>query len=204
MPARLHTIGGVANHGVADDGGVVETGGNTVTSETSSSDAGAAGEGRRRLLLALLPLALGVFVCATNVLIAVRYYQYFLSKWLHALFLTLLVTSFLLGLFLIVYALVLQRQDSQASPTAGAETDAGPSYLRWAVVPLLVALLAFGATAWAAATSEPAQAGPAVQKPCLELYQEALAIKKDRPNFRVPGADPDQRRCSINQVVLTK
>lgn len=145
-------------------------------------------------------MLLGVFVCALSIFAALRLR---LNKNLGTFPLTLICISFLIGLFLIVYTFVLRsveanRQNEIPSLADHKLSQDFPGYVKWVVVPLLLTLFGFAATAWAAETARPATPEPAVQKPCTELYQDALNIQKDNRNFRVPSRDPDQVRCWIN------
>ncbi len=116
------------------------------------------------------------------------------------IFLALISISFFVGLFLIGYAILLRRseQDQHEGKTPDGSRQT-LTYIKWIVVPLLVALLAPILTVWGAQMIE-----PIAPKPCITLYQEAQNIKNDNPDFRMYGYDRDQLRCSINQSVLTK
>ncbi len=110
----------------------------------------------------------------------------------------LIAISILIGLFLIVYSIVL-RQLERNSKEDGAHREAGqtPTNTKWVLAPLLIALPAAAITIWAAQMIE-----PIAPRPCIELYQEAQNIKNDNPDFRMYGFDRDQIRCAINQSVL--
>jgi hypothetical protein len=165
--AAPRSSGGVPVHGPADP-----------------VDSTKKGARRPANLLFIFPILLGVFICALNILVAVRYWPVF--RWT-AVFPTLITISLFVGLFLIVYAIVLWR----------FEPGQAPWYAKWVIVPLLVALPASAATVWGARIVEPTV--PA--KPCIELYQEALNIHKDSPSFRMPSWELDQSRCHINDTL---
>ena len=115
------------------------------------------------------------------------------------MFLALLSISFFIGLLLIAYAVILRRLDRHRYEDK-TELGAGktPAYVKWFIAPLVIALPAPVITVWAAQLIE-----PIAPKPCIELYQEAQNIRNDNPNFRMIWSDRDQRRCAINQSVLT-
>ncbi len=119
-------------------------------------------------------------------------------------FLSIMVISFGIGLILIAYAIVLQRteRNMQTGQLPGGSNQGPaevPTYVRWIVVPTVVALPAAALTVWAAQMIE-----PIAPQPCMELYQEALNISKDAPGFKMPWRDRDQLRCEINRAVLNK
>jgi len=120
----------------------------------------------------------------------------------------LIAISTALGVALIVYAIALrhyeewydQKDDIPLESTQKSISSYEPSrvhpYIKWIVGPLLVALPAPVLTVWAAAIIEPIS-----QKPCAEMYEIVLNIKKDNPKFKMIWNDRDQLRCSINQVL---
>ncbi len=168
-------------------------------------------------LLFTFPIVLGLFVCALNLIVVIRLWRavYFSSIGLlsrsnlpNTVCFTLIAISFAIGLALIVYAIALRHYeewyveqiessgDEPPEPPASRRRERIPSYIKWVLGPFIIALPAPALTVWAAATVEPLS-----PKPCIELYQYALTIKKDNPNFKMVWNDRDQLRCSINQVL---
>lgn len=194
--SQKHEIGG----GTAPD----PHGGAETTSEKGNTQLRA---------LPTLPLLLGIAICALNIVAMARLWQTVYNgnlAWLNQInlpttvFLILTITSFSIGLFLIGYALVFRHSEQPRHTGGNAQEATGtpgtrqtPDYVKWAIVPLLVALPAPALTVWAAQMME-----PIAPKPCIELYQEAQAIRNENPSFRMYGYDRDQVRCSINQYVL--
>jgi len=180
--------------------------------EDSNKSVDAVAQGARPHLLPILPIFLGILVCGLNIFAMVWLWNFvYQSKWLlltsvklpTTIFLSLIALSFSIGVFLIVYAIVLRRternvQASQIPPrsTPNQQTAHVPTYVRWILVPALIALPAPALTVWASQMVE-----PIAPKPCIELYQEALNISKEAPNFRMPWTDRDQLRCNINSVL---
>jgi hypothetical protein len=214
-PAPRTSICEVPNHAGTDhetpddrvDDGDTATGFDDVTS---------VGEKQLRLLFTC-PILLGLFITALNLMVVIRLWKavYFSNLGLlsranlpNTVFFTLIAVSFALGLALIVYAIALrhyeewydqktavQQQPSGKSPSSYEPSRVHP-YVKWIIGPLLVALPAPALTVWAAGVIEPIS-----PKPCIEIYRDALNIKKDNPNFRMIWNDRDQLRCSINQVL---
>jgi hypothetical protein len=168
-------------------------------------------------LLFTFPILLGLFLCALNILVVTRLWRavYFSNIGLlsranlpNTVCFILITISFAIGLALIVYAIALRHYEEWYEQQADApgeapqeSTSSGqpkrvPLYLKWVLGPFLLALPAPALTVWAAATVEPIS-----PKPCIEMYQDALRIKKDNPNFEMVWNDRDQLRCSINQVL---
>lgn len=179
-------------------------------------DAASAREKRLRLLFTC-PILLGLFICALNLLVVTRLWRvvYFSNFELlsranlpSTVFFAVITVSIALGLALIVYAIALRhyeewyyqkadsQQEHQQIPTESYEPTRVHPYLKWILGPLLVALPAPALTVWAAAIIQ-----PITPKPCIEIYQEALSIKKDHPDFKMIWNDRDELRCSINQVL---
>lgn len=195
---------GEKKHAVPDDVTVVVKG-----------EADAASGGAQTRLLSILPMLLGIAICGLNMFTAVWLWQTVYrsnialatkSNLPTTIFLSLILVSTFIGIFLIGYAIVLNRlgrngQDSQISSdlTANAKPDRISPYARWILVPILAALPAFVLTVWAAQIVD-----PVAPRPCIELYQEAANIKKDAPDFRMPWNDRDQIRCNINLAVTPK
>ena len=157
-------------------------------------------------LLFTFPIVLGLFVCALNLMVVIRLWRavYFSSIGLlsrsnlpNTVCFTLIAISFAIGLALIVYAIalrhyeVVRRADRKLrrrtpEPPASRRRERIPSYIKWVLGPFIIALPAPALTVWAAATVEPLS-----PKPCIELYQYALTIKKDNPNFKMVWNDRD-------------
>ena len=149
----------------------------------------------QRQPLAIFPVLLGTFICALNIFVAYRLWKFLInSRNLGIVPLTLITISFLIGLLIIVYAIVLRRLEDGVSGQAAL-------FVKWVIAPAIVALLASAVTLWAAGVAQPDTPEPVVSKPCMELYRDALDIRKDNPTFRLPANDPDQRRCKINAVL---
>ncbi|GAY14315.1 hypothetical protein [Mycobacterium sp. shizuoka-1] len=160
--------------------------------------------------LSIFPIVLGVFVCALSIWIAVRLGTSVISaKTSGAFGAALLATSLLIGVFLILYAVVLRRAESAdvsrstGSGDAVAKSGRALRYVKWVVVPLLLGLAGAGLTVWAAADAQPSVASPDSPKSCFQLYQDAMAMHKQNPKFRLPARDRDEVRCAINKTVLS-
>jgi hypothetical protein len=155
----------------------------------------------------IVPTLLGVSVLALNIHILASpiHWIFTTAGWGGPIALIALITSVFLGVFLIVYAILLSGFERSQSPL-GLKADVGPRqgswYLRWVVVPLVLALLAPLVTVWAIDYNRDLSQGSRAPKPCIELYQAAANTYKDNPNFRMPAGDPDQRRCFINQILF--
>ncbi|MCH9735742.1 MAG: hypothetical protein K0U78_14525 [Actinomycetia bacterium] len=183
--------------------------GDSAASGNAADAATSAGKNAPLNLLPIIPIILGVSICALNILVTARLWKTAYRSnygWVNrvnlptTIFLALISISFFVGLFLIGYAILLRRseQDQHEGKTPDGSRQT-LTYIKWIVVPLLVALLAPILTVWGAQMIE-----PIAPKPCITLYQEAQNIKNDNPDFRMYGYDRDQLRCSINQSVLTK
>lgn len=209
MSSHGETGQGVPGDHVGDAGldASDEVGGDIKASRIPEKDTSVRGAARPHRLF-IFPLVLGVFICALNILIAARFWQF---VWPSAVAVTLITTSTFIGLFLIVYGAVLRRfagsrQKSEIAPgsVTNHEPSKAPWYFKWAVaLPLLVALPAPAVTVWGAETAKPVAPRPqsVTQAPCIELYQDALNIKKDNPNFTMPSTAPEQVRCRINTIL---
>ncbi len=153
-------------------------------------------ESARRHQLLIAPILLGVFVLAVNIFVAFRFWRLlWSSKNWGTVPLAFFVISFFIGLFIIAFSIVMI--------SSGDDESSQYRYARWVIAPLVLALLAFALTLWGARIAEPETAKPEVEKSCLELYEDALNIKKDNPNFRIPPGEPDNRRCRINNVLAS-
>jgi hypothetical protein len=210
MSRHIETGQGVPDDHVGDAGldAGVEVGGEIEASRRGPEEVTSARKGAQLHLLSILPILLGVFIFALNIFVAFRLWPSLL-KLQNTVAVTLIATSSFIGLFLIVYAIVLRRrrfewdrQKSKIQPGSMTNDESGEAswYVKWVVVPVLVALPAAAATVWATGIAYVVP-GPVAPKPCIELYQEALNIKKDYPKFIMPGKDPDERRCGINKVL---
>ena len=163
-------------------------------------------------LLFTFPVLLGLFVCTLNFLAAIRLWRsvYFSNPVMssranlpNTVCFTLISISFFIGLSLIAYAIALRHFDGYGEEREIAQEDTSdppagrvPLHVKWLVVPLLVAIPAPALTVWAASTIE-----PIAPRPCIDVYQEALNIKKANPNFKMVWNDRDELRCSVNQVL---
>lgn len=177
----------------------------TATDTEPSREITSARESTQLRLISALPMLLGVSVLAVNLLVIIRLWRSII-RLPGVVALALTVTSLLAGLFLIVYGLTLRRLDStgktiSAESRASSGLNATGTYARWIGIPMLVALSASAATVWAAEIAKPKLPDPADMKPCIELYQQALAIHKENPQFRMPAGDRDNARCTINYVL---
>jgi hypothetical protein len=163
----------------------------TVAEATPSKTRSAQSRHRR-----LFPVFCGLFVLLLNGLlltagplnVVLRH-----VNWLStAVSMTLVLTSIFLGAVLVVQPRVL---------VGSMDAPSGPDrhYLRWVLVPVVLAIVAvlavIGAVeSWAGYEKR--------STPCLELYQQAESIRKDNPKFRMPENSSDEMRCKINQYVL--
>jgi len=196
-------VGDAAVNVGAEAGGDVEAAGGT-------DEVTPAGKGARRGLLLIFPVLLGLFFCVLNILVAVRLWPLLLNnRFQGAVSATLITTSFFIGVFLIVYAIILWRLDGhreKGEVAAGSTTNDQPVhglwYVKCVIVPLVVALAAALTTVWATGTAASVVPGREAPTPCIEVYRDALDIHRDIPNFRMPAGDPDQRRCGVNQNLL--
>jgi hypothetical protein len=198
--------GGVAS----DDFEVIGKGSNSSPSDSTPSDSSPSErkDSDRLPPLWILPVLLGVFILAVNgaVLIQPRLRWMFRPiGYVSAVSFILAATSTFVGLFLIVYAIVLRRSERSKIPP-GSGISHRPrqdwSYVKWVVVPLLLGLLAPLATVWVVEYNRGFGPTSPTQKPCIDLYQAAFNIYKDNPAFRMPPNDPDEARCGINKALL--
>ncbi|GJF08857.1 hypothetical protein NGTWS0302_29410 [Mycolicibacterium cyprinidarum] len=169
--------------------------------QNANEDLEEAGEGARLFLLPVLPIILGIFVIGLNIFAATWLWQFIYrsnfsifsgGNFPTTAFVSLISLSIFIGLFLIAYAIVLQRFERKESAQV-------PTYVKWFLVPVLVAMPAPAITVWAAQMVE-----PIAPKPCIQLYQEAVNISKDAPEFKMVWSDRDQLRCNINAVLPKK
>ncbi len=183
-------MGSHGGTGTANDVPDTNADDNIWTSGRDQSEVVSLGDSSKRRSVAWLPILLGVCVCALNVLVAFRLWKVLYNNKLQGnVAVALLATSLFIGLFLIAYGITLRRSEPRLS---------SPGYVKWVVAPLVVAIAAYAATVWAAGIAEPK---PSVQTPCIDLYQRALTIQKDKPQFRIPSGDRDDARCKINDVL---
>ncbi len=171
-----------------------------------ADEATSAGKNAPLNLLPIIPIILGLSVCALNILVAARLWRTAYNNNSNLferanlptnVFLALVSISFFVGLFLILYAIVLRHFESRNIHETRDGSRQTPAYVKWILAPLLIALPAPAITVWAAQMIE-----PIAPTPCIALYQEAQNIKNDNPDFRMYGYDRDQIRCAINQSVL--
>lgn len=163
-----------------------------LASRTSDLDAGA-----RSRSLAILPILLGVSALIVNIVILTggvggtvfRQLSFWLAGNISAV---MILTSIFLGIFLVVYGLVLRNYADSRGTTSHW-------FVAWIIVPLLLGLAAPLATIWGLSNWDRSQ-DP--KQPCIELYQQAQSIHKDNPKFRMPQDSADQVRCRINEVVI--
>ena len=134
--------GGVAS----DDFEVIGKGSDSSPSERKDSD--------RLPPLWILPVLLGVFILAFNIAVFIQPSLRWMVRptgYVSAVSFILAATSMFVGLFLIVYAIVLRRSERSKIPP-GSRTHHRPRqdlwYVKWVVVPLLLGLLAPLATVW--------------------------------------------------------
>lgn len=186
------------------------------TAATGQAEVTSVNEKQLRLLFTI-PILLGLFICALNLLVITRLWRavYFSNIGLlsranlpNTMCFALITISFAIGLALIVYAIALRHYEEwyeQRADEPGETPQEGtphrlprrvPLYLKWVLGPFLIALPAPALTVWAASIVE-----PVAPRPCIDMYAEALKIKKDNPEFKVVWNDRDQLRCSINQVL---
>jgi hypothetical protein len=202
----------VPNH-AGNDHGVPDAHVNHDDSEASASGPDAVtsvGEKQLRLLFTF-PILLGLFIWALNFLALIRIWRtvYFSNLELlsranlpNIVCFTLITISLFIGLSLIGYAIALRQfegysQESEVPKEISTNQNLRRvSYVKWMIVPILVSIPAFALTVWAAEIVQ-----PIAPKPCIEIYQEALNIKKDNPTFKMIWNDRDELRCSINKVL---
>ena len=152
----------------------------------------------RPQLLWAFPALLGVFVLVLNIFVLTSPFNasikwiYRGTSWGGPAIWASVITSIFLGLFLIVYAFLLRHHEGNRS---------GSWYLRWVVVPILLALLAPLVTLWGINYNRELVTTPPLDKACVELYQAASSVLKDNPKFRMPPNDPDEQRCGINNAI---
>jgi NADH:ubiquinone oxidoreductase subunit 5 (subunit L)/multisubunit Na+/H+ antiporter MnhA subunit len=178
--------------------------GDTEAIENGPEEVALVKEGNARLqLLSILPILLGVFILALNIFEVALIPWPFVSKSFNGGVVIALVTiSAFIGLFLIVYSMVLLRFERNRSKESMTDDPRQASwYVKWVVVPLVLGLLASVATLKALERNSDAF-DPIPHKPCLALYQEAASIRKDNPRFWMPSGDSDEVRCGINKTVL--
>ena len=207
---RAPTIFRMQSHGETGNGGGLHAGTDIEDSAHAAVRTDLPDDHPRRGGLSIFPIVLGVFVCALSIWIAVRLGSSVISAKVSGAFgAALLATSLLIGIFLILYTVVLRRAESAdvARSTESGEATGKSGrvlrYLKWVVVPLLLGLTGAGLTVWAAADAQPSAASPDAPKSCFQLYQDAMAMHKQNPKFRLPARDRDEVRCAINKTVLT-
>ncbi len=148
----------------------------------------------RRSPLSALALLAGVVFLIADIFVVARFPTWFFAKSVPAtISLLLMLASLLAGLALIFYAVAQRRADREYAGGAGG-------YARAAGVPLLLALLAPLLAVWSLNVNKAAN-DRAVPKPCIDVYQQASAVAKDNPKFRMPAKDRDEVRCSVNAVL---
>ena len=188
-----------------------------VPAGATEPDEGTSVREKQLRLLFTAPILLGLFICALNLLVVTRLWRavYFSDLGLlsranlpNTVCFSSITISFAIGLALIVYAIALRHyeewydlktdigQESVQESRSKSGLGRVPSYIKWILGPILVAIPAPAITVWAASTVEPISA-----KPCIEVYREAAAVKKDNPRFKLAWNDRDQLRCSVNQAL---
>jgi hypothetical protein len=145
--------------------------------------------------LLMIPILVGMFVLALNILLmtaGVARGPFTRISWSLPgnISVALISASLFIGIFLVVYALVIRNRGGKAT------ADSGRWYLYWIVAPLGLGVLAVLATLWSLRSL---QAAENPNKPCLDLYQQAQSIRRDNPNFKMPIEAADQLRCKINE-----
>ncbi len=144
-----------------------------------------------------LAIGLGVCVTTVNIALAIRIWKLiFVRATSGSLLYTLLIASFLLGLFLIGFGIALRRSPADHG---GSQR---PRYAAVATV-LVTSAGAFVMTISAANAVEPDKPAPVTPKACADLYQQAIPIHQASKNFRFLPNEPDQRRCDINRLLRT-
>lgn len=197
----------------AETEAVAEAGRGTEARERGPSGVNSSIDGARLRVLSVLPVLLGASICVLNVLVALSVWRSVYKSNSHMLsnsnlpttvFLSSLLISFFIGILVIAYSMVLRRieRSRQAGgipqeSTLLAEPDRIPSYVKWIIVPIAVAMPAPIITVWATQLIE-----SIAPTPCIELYREAVSIRNDEPNFRMAWTDRDQMRCAINQSTI--
>lgn len=145
-------------------------------------------ESGKSSLLFVLPLLLGLVFLIANIYVITRTPAIFVAKnTTGSTSLLLIVASFVICLVLIGYAVALRRSDDRASA-------------RGVGVALLLGLLAPLATVWSLQVNRSFN-DRQTPKSCLDVYQQASAIAKDNPRFRMPAKDRDEVRCAINTTL---
>lgn len=154
------------------------------------------GSNARSGSLWVVPLLIGSFVVLLNVALitfgsaSLPFRR--LSWWLAGnVAAALILTSIFVGIFLIVYAFALGKNEA-------ARRSDGRWFARWVLTPLVLGLVGAFVSVWSLkslADTEPEK------KPCLELYQQAQNIYKENPKFRMPLDADDQQRCRVNEAI---
>lgn len=170
--------GSVADADLAVDQVVVESGAHRLPSEMAA----------RRSPTFALPLLLGVVFLIANLYVITRTPAIFIAKNVTgSTSLLLMIASVVICVILIGYAFALRRAE-------GAVSAKGVG------VALLLGLLAPLATVWSLQVNRSA-ADRAVQKPCIDVYEQAASVAKDNPKFRMPARDRDEVRCAVNATL---
>lgn len=145
----------------------------------------------------IISAALGLFVLVISVYFPSRSafkWAFDTVTWQGTANLILWVASLFIGLLLVIYAFALRRIHRQGGATTSPAVTG-------VLVP--VVLWVFGMTAivvpfaWVQSTAHPA----VPSQPCLELYNVAISAHREKPNFKMPVGDPDERRCEINKML---
>jgi hypothetical protein len=144
---------------------------------------------------AVLPILLGVLFLLANLLIFSRVPTVFTGKnVISTISLLLILVSVIISLALIIFGLAARRAD--------AAGEGRGRHLRTIGLPLLLALLAPLFTLWALQVNKTvAERGATSTKPCIEVYEQAAAIAKDNPRFRMLDTDRDEVRCRVNAAL---
>lgn len=146
--------------------------------------------------LSMLPLLIGVLILVLDAYLLVRLSIYFFQKNLQGgVSFALIVASIIVGIALIAYALGLGRLEKLGQRVASPLAT-------WVGIPLLMALVALGATVGGMELNRSiAERATLATKPCIEVFQQAQAIAKDNPRFRMPATDRDEVRCAVNAAL---
>ncbi len=171
------TVGGVADGELEGERVVVESGAHQFPSEA----------GARQSPLFALPLLLGGVFLIANIYVITQTPTVFTAKsTTGSTSLLLIVASVVICLILIGYAFALRRSRTASAKGVG--------------VVLLLGLLAPLATVWSLQVTRWVNDRQA-PKPCLDVYEQAQNIAKDNPAFRMPAADPYEKRCAVNATL---
>jgi hypothetical protein len=149
---------------------------------------------RRVNPLVVLPLLVGVLILAFDGYLLMRMSVFFFQKnFQAAVSLALVFASVIVSLALVIYALGVARVERLGQRVASP-------FATWVGVPLLIGLVALGATIGGMELNRAASERQ-TPTPCIQVYAAAQGIAKENPIFRMSPTDRDEIRCGVNAAI---